>query len=167
MQKKIALKSRSKYYRESKQYQPFVPISGNAAVLDLEVHMALTVILAVGLDPLPGLAQSTAWKSAGYIVISVASIKNAIDHFRAGDFDLVLLGNSISLESKERLTFLIRSSGSHTPVICIANPSGDRNDFADATLNNDSCEFLKIIEELLAKTTSMPAELTMVSSKLI
>ena len=84
--------------------------------------MPLTVILAVGLDPLLGLAQSTAWKSAGYIVISVATIKKAIDHFKAGDFDLVLLGNSISLESKERLTFLIRSFGSHTPVVCIANP---------------------------------------------
>lgn len=136
-------------------------------MLNPEVHMPLTVILAVGLDPLIATAQSAAWKSAGYIVISVTSIKKAIDHFRAGDFDLVLLGNSISLESKERLTFLIRSSGSHTPVICIANTSGDRNYFADATLNNDSSEFLKGIEEILAKTAKMTAELTTVGSKLI
>jgi DNA-binding response OmpR family regulator len=142
-------------------------MSGKAALPDLEVHMALTVILAVGLDPLLGLAQSAAWKSAGYIVVSVATIKKAIDHFRAGDFDLVLLGNAISLESKERLTFLIRSFGSHTPVICIANTSGDRNCFADATLNNDSSEFLKGIEDLLAKTAKMTAELTTVGSKLI
>jgi DNA-binding response OmpR family regulator len=136
-------------------------------MLDPEVHMPLTVILAVGLDPLIAIAQSAAWKSAGYIVISVASIKKAIDHFRAGDFDLVLLGNSISLESKERLTFLIRSSGSHTPVICIGSPSDDHASFADATLNSDSSEFLKGIEELLAKTASIPAELTTVGSKLI
>jgi DNA-binding response OmpR family regulator len=136
-------------------------------MLDPKVHMPLTVILAVGLDPLIAATQSAAWKSAGYIVISVASIKKAIDHFKAGDFDLVLLGNSISLESKERLTFLIRSSGSYTPVVCIANPTGDRNCFADATLNNDSSEFLKGIDELLAKTAKMTAELTTVGSKVI
>jgi hypothetical protein len=137
-------------------------VSSEAAVPDLEVYMPLTVILAVGLDPLLGLAQSTAWKSAGYIVISVATIKKAIDHFKAGDFDLVLLGNSISLESKERLTFLIRS---HTPVVCIANPSGDRDSFADATLDDHSSEFLKDIDELLAKKANPTAELAMSAGK--
>jgi DNA-binding response OmpR family regulator len=117
--------------------------------------MALTVILAVGLDPSLTTAQNAVWKRAGYLVMSVVSIREAIDHFRAGDFDLVLLGNSISLESRERLTFLIRSSGSHTPVICIANASDDRDSFADATLGNDSSEFLKAIEELLAKKASL------------
>jgi DNA-binding response OmpR family regulator len=120
--------------------------------------MALTVILAVGLDPTLTAAQNAVWKRAGYLVMSVVSIREAIDHFRAGDFDLVLLGNSISLERKERLTFLIRSSGSHTPVICIANASDDRDSFADATLGNDSSEFLKGIEELLAKKASLRDE---------
>jgi len=130
-------------------------------MLDPEVHMPLTVILAVGLDPLIAMAQSAAWKSAGYIVVSVASIKKAIDHFRAGDFDLVLLGNSISLESKERLIFLIRSLGSHIPVICIGNSSGDDDSFADATLDNDPSKLFRVVGELLAKTTtSMPAEQT-------
>jgi DNA-binding response OmpR family regulator len=122
--------------------------------------MPLTVILAVGLDPLIATAQSAAWKSLGYIVISATSIRKAIDHFRAGDFDLVLLGNSISLESKERLTFLIRSSGSHTPVICIGDTSGDHDFFADATLNSDSSEFLKGIDELLVKKASWSEEQT-------
>jgi len=124
--------------------------------------MPLTVILAVGLDPLLPTAQSPAWKSAGYIVISVGTIKEAIDHFRAGDFDLVLLGNSISLENKERLTFLIRSSGSRTPVVCIANLTEDCGCFADATLRNDSGELLSGIQELLAKSAGMPAATSVV-----
>jgi DNA-binding NtrC family response regulator len=122
--------------------------------------MSLAVILTVGLDPPLPTAQNAAWKSAGYIVISVASIKQAIDHFKAGDFDLVLLGNSISLESKERLTFLIRTCGSHTPVVCIGNPSGDRGTFADATLTNNSTELLEGIERLLAKEASISTEQT-------
>jgi DNA-binding NtrC family response regulator len=123
----------------------------------MEVHMPLTVILAVGLDPSLPTAQNAAWKSAGYIVISVGTIKEAIDHFRAGDFDLVLLGNSISLENKERLTFLIRSSGSRTPVVCVANLAEDCGCFADATLRNDSDELLSGIQELLAKSSRMRA----------
>jgi len=54
--------------------------------------MPLTVILAVGLDPSLPLAQNAVWKSAEYIVISVGTIKEAIDHFKAGDFDLVPFG---------------------------------------------------------------------------
>jgi len=61
------------------------------------------------------------------------------------------LGSSISLENKERLTFLIRSSGSHTPVICTANSSGDINSFADSTLSNNSSDLLIGVKELLAK----------------
>jgi hypothetical protein len=165
VQKKIASKSKSKYDGKPKQYQPFASMSGKTAVPDLEVHMALTVILAVGLDPLPGLAQHESWKSAGYIVISVATIKKAIDHFKAGDFDLVLLGDAISLESKERLTFLIRSFGSQTPVICIGNSSGNFDSFADATLNSDSCEFLKGIEEFLVKKANLLAQQTISARK--
>lgn len=129
--------------------------------------MPSTVILAVGLDPSLLTAQSAVWKSAGYIVISVASIKQAIDHFKAGDFDLVLLGNSISLESKERLTFLIRTFGSNTPVVSIGSPSGDHGSFADATLKNDSSELLADVEALLAKEASRPREQTLVRSELI
>jgi hypothetical protein len=59
---------------------------------EMETHMPLTVILAVGLDPSLPLAQNAVWKSAEYIVISVGTIKEAIDHFKAGDFDLVPFG---------------------------------------------------------------------------
>ena len=52
------------------------------------------------------------WRSAGYIVVSADSIGEAIDHFNAGDFELVVLGDSISIESRQRLTSLIRASGS-------------------------------------------------------
>lgn len=67
--------------------------------------MPITVVLAVGLDAWQLTAQSPALSSAGYVVISAVSCREAIGHFRAGDFDLVMLGHSISMEDKERLTF--------------------------------------------------------------
>jgi DNA-binding response OmpR family regulator len=123
----------------------------------MEVVMAVTVVLAVGLDPWMLMAQDSAWRSEGYIVISAHSIRDAIDHFKAGDFDLVLLGHSITAESKERLTYLIRASGSTTPVVCISSSRDVSYAFADATLRNDPVELLAGMKELMASGTRIPA----------
>jgi len=118
--------------------------------------MPVTVVLAVGLDPWLLSAQSTVWKSEGFIVVPVSSIKAAIDHFWAGDFDLVLLSHSFPVETRERLTFLIKASGSSTPVVCFPNPHGDCYEFADATLGTGPGEFLKEMKELTVKTAGLP-----------
>jgi DNA-binding NtrC family response regulator len=113
--------------------------------------MGTTVVLAVGLDSWLLANQNTFWKSAGYVLINANTIKEAIENFKRGDFDMVLLGHSISLENKERLTFLIRASGSRTPVVCIADSSDECGAFADATLKNDANAVVAGIGELLAR----------------
>jgi CheY-like chemotaxis protein len=117
--------------------------------------MSVTVVLAVGLDSWKLTAQNSALRSAGYIVVSANSIPDAIDHFRAGDFDMVLLDHSISVESKEKLTLMIRASGSRTPVISIASSSVSSDSFCDKTLRNDSTAMLADVGELLAKRAEM------------
>ena len=124
---------------------------------NLEGFMPINVVLAVGLDSWLLENQRTAWKSAGYFVISAESVKEAISHFKAGDFDLVLLGHSIPVETRERLTFLIRSTGSRTPVVCIGDSCSDCNSFADATFENDPNQLLTGIGELLATKARMRA----------
>jgi DNA-binding response OmpR family regulator len=113
--------------------------------------MAINVVLAVGLDRWQFAAHDSAWRSSGYVVLSVNSIRDAIEHFRTGDFDLVLLGGDISSENKERLTYLIRTSSPRTPVISIERNSGERDLFADATLRDDSSALLIGMGELLAQ----------------
>jgi DNA-binding response OmpR family regulator len=113
--------------------------------------MSITVVLAVCVDPWLLAFNDAAWRSAAFVVIAAASIREAIDHFQAGDFDLVLLGHSISNEDMERLAFLVRASGSQTPVVSIANLTGDRDFLADRTLNNDSGALLAGMVELLAE----------------
>jgi hypothetical protein len=66
--------------------------------------MSLSVVLAVGLDSLLLSKHGAAWRSVGYIVVEALSIREAIAHFKTGDFDLVLSGQSISFENKERLS---------------------------------------------------------------
>jgi len=120
--------------------------------------MPLTVVLAVCLDS-PILAiHGSVWKSAGYIVTTAGSIREAIERFKADDFDLVLLGHSIPAESRERLTFLIRaSSRSQVPVASICKSYGDCDSFADATFLNEPSELFLGMRELVAKSAKMLA----------
>ena len=113
--------------------------------------MSITVVLGVGLDSWLLAANDAAWRSSGFIVIPAATVREAINHFQAGDFDLVLLGRSISNESKERLSFLIHASGSHTPVVSIANLAGELDLFADITIHDNSNSILAGMVELLAE----------------
>jgi CheY-like chemotaxis protein len=119
--------------------------------------MSLKVVLAIGVDSSRLEIQSSAWKSSGYIVTFAWSIKDAITHFSYGDFDLVLLGHSLPVESRERLTSLIRASGSRVPVVYIADSSHACDRFADATVKGEPTNILQEIEELLASRASMPA----------
>ncbi len=119
--------------------------------------MPVTVVLAVGLDSWLLEDHRAAWRSAGYYVISTASIKEGINHFKAGDFDLVLLGHSIPAEAREKLAILIRATGSRVPVVCIAATSGHRDSFADATFEQHSSELLTGIGALLKSKARMRA----------
>ncbi len=114
--------------------------------------MSFTVILALGLDSLVA-GQRSVWQSAGYFVTPIKSINEAIAHLREGDFDLVLLGNSIPIDSRERFTFLIRASGSRTPVVSVTDSSTECDSFADATITNDPASLLRSIRELMGERT--------------
>jgi DNA-binding NtrC family response regulator len=117
--------------------------------------MHLTVVLAVGLEPSLSATPSMDWNSAGYIIQSVGSIIEAIDHFRDGDFDMVLLGNSISVESRGSLISLIRAPDAQTPVVLIASRSAIFDSSANAALENDSFEILTGLGESLGKTAKL------------
>jgi CheY-like chemotaxis protein len=74
--------------------------------------MPFTALLSVGLDSSILESQWPVWQSAGCHVTSAGSIREGIVQLRDGDFDLILLDHSLPIESRERLTFLIRASGS-------------------------------------------------------
>ena len=113
--------------------------------------MPLKVLLAVGLDSSLLQSQRSVWQTAGYHVTSVDSIREGIAQFHEGDFDLVLLSHSIPAESRERLAYLIRASGSRIPVICVSDSSSGSDSFADATIRSGPENLLQGIEDLLSK----------------
>jgi DNA-binding NtrC family response regulator len=111
----------------------------------------MMVVLAVGLDSTLLRTQASIWKAAGCIVRAAGSIREALQHLRDGDFDLVLLGPFLPPEKRRKLTGLIRALGSRVPVASIAKSSGDRDPFADATLNLEPREMLAAMNDLVAK----------------
>ena len=113
--------------------------------------MPLTVVLAVGLDLWQLATRTRDWRSAGYFVVSADSIGEAISLFNDGDFDLVVLGDSVSKENRQRLASLIRASGSQTPVAWIGNASAAYDWPPDIPQKNDSSALVAGLRELLAE----------------
>jgi DNA-binding NtrC family response regulator len=134
----------------SKQYPTRFFQLVNQILPNLEAFMTSTVILAVGLDSSLLENHISVWQSFGLIVTFVGSIKDAIVRFRDGDFDVILLGHSIPGDSRERLTFLIRASGSRVPVVCISDSPGNCDSSADAAIKDEPTNFLEEIGELIA-----------------
>lgn len=127
---------------------------------NLEGTMSPTSILAVGMVSPETDMDCRKWQSAGYFVTWTNSIREAIEWTRVGEFDLVLLGASMPLESRARLTFLIRASGSDTPVVSIKSSASSSDSFADAAIENESKEVFRRIGELLAINTPLPVAKT-------
>jgi DNA-binding response OmpR family regulator len=119
--------------------------------------MMLGVVLAVGFDPSLMTARILVLQSAGYVVIKASSLKQAVDHFHAGDFDLVMLCHSVPATDRERLTSLIRASGSRIPIVSIAGSLGECDAFANATLEDGPNRFLSGIRDALIKAARTPA----------
>lgn len=121
--------------------------------------MALTLVLSIGLDAELLSTRNLVLRSAGYTVVAALSLKEAIDRFQEGDFDLVLLCHSIPTKEKDRLTSWIRASGSRIPVVSVSASPGQRDPFMDATVESDPNSLLKGMREALNKA-EMPTART-------
>jgi CheY-like chemotaxis protein len=93
---------------------------------------------------------------AGYIVESASSVKEALDRFQAGDFNLVLLCHSVPIKDRVRLTSSIRATGSLAHVISVARNLGECDAFANATLDDGPNKFLASIGTELNKAARRP-----------
>jgi CheY-like chemotaxis protein len=104
--------------------------------------MPIKLILAVGREPALLEYRSQILRRAGYIVDSEYSVKDAINRFKHGDFDLVLLCHSIPVQERDRLISSIRAFGSLTPIVSVA-PAGSRaSDVVDSVICEDAPEKL-------------------------
>ena len=126
-----------------------VTLAGNAHKRIL--NMAETLILSVGPDPSTLYAREALLRSEGYIVVSATSIKEAFRMFQDEDFDLMILGEALPQQDRERLTYLIRASGSRIPIVSLATIPWEQGVFPDAIFQEDPAGLAASIRRLLGK----------------
>ena len=126
--------------------------------------MPLTIVLSVGPDASLLETRNIVLHSAGYLVESASSVNEAAHRFLAGDFDLVILCHSVPTRERERLTCLIRASGSRTPIISISGNLRQCDAFATATIE-DGPNFLIGVRAVLNKAAGAWSVLPRLPSK--
>lgn len=127
--------------------------------------MALTMVLSIGLDAGLLRARNLVLQSAGYNVVSAFSIKEAVDRFQAGDFDLVLLCQSIPANDRDGLTARIRASGSSVPVVCVSGTLFSHHAVSDVTVGSEPGALLSGIGEVLSNTKNRAAKNPMTKNR--
>jgi CheY-like chemotaxis protein len=113
--------------------------------------MAETLILSVGLDPVNLFARETVLRSEGYIVVSATSVKDAFHLFQDGDFDLMIWDKTVPAKDRERLTCLIRASGSRIPIASVSSTPWNQSVFPEAAIPENPFELVAGIRRLLAR----------------
>jgi CheY-like chemotaxis protein len=117
--------------------------------------MPIKLILAVGREPALLEYRSQILRRAGYIVDSELSLKKAIQRYKCGDFDLVLLCHSIPVQERDRLISSIRAFGSLTPIVSVAPLHACAPDaFADAMVEDAPEKLLSGIQSALLDATA-------------
>ena len=118
--------------------------------------MPIKLILAVGKNPALLENRSRILRNAGYIVDSEYSVRDAIERFKQGDFDLVLLCHSMPVHDRKRLTQSIRAFGSLTPIVSVAPLNTYIMDiFADAMIEDAPEKLLSGIHGAFLKATAL------------
>ncbi len=117
--------------------------------------MSQTLVLSIGADPAVLDARNHLLRSAGYIVVSAISIKEAVRLFQNGDFDLIILCDTLPAIDRERLACFVRASGSRIPIAAISGACSECNRFADVGIEDDPVEFLAGVRSLLVRHDQM------------
>ncbi len=119
--------------------------------------MLLGLILTLGFESPLMRSRSLVLQSAGYFVASASSVKEAIDRFLCGDFDLVLLNESVPAKDKDLLIRLIRESGSRIPIVPIAEVGDAFSTSATAAPADGPTQFLNAIKNVLMEAENLYA----------
>jgi CheY-like chemotaxis protein len=111
--------------------------------------MSQTLVLSVGSDPAVLDTRGLVLRSAGYIVVSAISVQEAIHLFEDGDFDVVVLCNTLPQKDCESLIYSIRASGARVPIVHVSGTWPVER--IGGALDKDPAVFLGSVEDVLSK----------------
>lgn len=114
----------------------------------------LTLILNVGREFTQLNLRELVLRARGYVVESALSPESAINCFRQGDFDLILVCHSISLKDRDEFICSIRAYGSRVPIVCLPQDPNHRTVFDNRHVVRNLLDVIGLVTE---ETLSRPA----------
>ena len=104
------------------------------------------LILSAGRDPKALQLRNGKLRDAGFNVVSAGDSPDLINKLFNGDFDLVLLCDSLREEERRRATGLIKLYTPSTPVIMISSFEGREYEYADVTVPNEASAIVAAVK---------------------
>ena len=114
-------------------------------------------VLSTGRDPNVLRHRNAALEQAGYTVVAANSSPEIVERLFNGDFDVVLLCNSIPEEERRRLAEIIRSYSPSTPVIVISDFEGRKYSYGTRTVRCFPDQIIAAIRETFSSDGAFKA----------
>jgi CheY-like chemotaxis protein len=108
------------------------------------------VILSAGRDPYLSKKRDLALAGAGYKVVSATNSPEIINKLFNGDFDAVILCNSIPNDERKRLARIIKSYSPSTPIIVLAEMEGRQYDYGTMTASGSPDGIMAALRQAFA-----------------
>ncbi len=116
------------------------------------------VILDAGRDPHHSRKRDQALSAAGYKVVTAHNSPDIINNLFEGDFDVVILCNSLPNDERRRLAGIIKSYSPSTPVIVLADTANSAEyDYGTLTSNSSPDWILAAIRAVTEATPLSPS----------
>ena len=114
------------------------------------------LILSAGHDSVVLKRRNAVITAAGYSVASATDSHEAVDKLLNGDFDLVVLCQSIPDDDRRRLARIISSYSPSTPIIMVSQGQRDDYEFGTLALRCRPDQVVAAIQDCLAEAPNSP-----------
>jgi len=115
------------------------------------------LILSAGRDPNLLNQRSAMLRQAGYEVVVAGNSPQLVNRLFNGDFDLVLLCDSIRAEERRRLTAIVKGHTPSTPVLLVAQAEDAAERPIDDGIVCCPERILEMVREVLSQDTPRTA----------
>lgn len=105
------------------------------------------IILSAGRDAQIALKRSEALQSFGYHTVTASTASEVIHKLFNGDFDVVILCNSLPDAERRKLAGIVKSYSPSTPVIIVADIPGAQYDYGTQTASGAPADLVDAIEK--------------------
>src|SRR4051812_40469350 len=108
-----------------------------------------TLLLSVGHDSALLAIRNLILASAGYTVVSASTPEEFVTRFFDGDFDAVVLCDSLQEDQRERMAAIVHDHSPSTPVILMRKPLPNSSDLHEAIIMGDSRDLVRMLPQVL------------------